>query len=262
MTTTVPRDEVAHESGGTGRLALRGAGAGLLGGVVLAMVVMVVMGLAGQGFWSPVNLGIPAFVTTVAPPLTMLPALLRAMGVALPASAMGPLGSAIASGHLSSAMAQQLGAQLESMHVPASTVAPMGQLMTGHATNATVSTLLSTMSPRARDAVMAAMPVSGGRVVLGLMLHMMMSAALGAAFFLVIVALRRRGLGVVRGTGGVIGAGVLGGAVVYAVMRWVLLPPTNSMMAFVPQWAFFAAHLMFGLVVGALLARTMVTRPA
>ncbi len=262
MTTTVPRDEVAYESSGMGRWAVRGAGAGLLGGVVLAMIMMIVMGVAGQGFWSPVNLGIPAVVTTVTPPLTMLPALIRAMGIALPASTMSQLGSAIASGHLSPAMAQQFGAQLASMHAPASAIAPMGQLMTGHATNKTVSTLLSMMSPGARDTVMAAMPVSGGRVLVGLMLHMMMSAVLGVAFFLVIAALRRRGLGAVRGAGGVIGAGVVGGAVVYVVMRWILLPPTNSMMAFVPQWAFFAAHLMFGLVVGVLLARSTVARRA
>ena len=51
-------------------------------------------------------------------------------------------------------------------------------------------------------------------------------------------------------------AGVIGGAVVYAVIRWGLLPSVNPLMAFVPQTGFFLAHLLFGLVAGALLAVT------
>ena len=41
-------------------------------------------------------------------------------------------------------------------------------------------------------------------------------------------------------------AGVIGGAVVYAVIRWGLLPSVNPLMAFVPQTAFFLAHLLPG----------------
>ena len=40
----------------------------------------------------------------------------------------------------------------------------------------------------------------------------------------------------------------------YVVLRWGLLPPVNPLMAFVPQIAFFLAHLLFGLVVGIVLA--------
>jgi hypothetical protein len=49
-------------------------------------------------------------------------------------------------------------------------------------------------------------------------------------------------------------AGVIGGAIVYVIMRWGLLPPVNPLMAFVPQIAFFLAHLLFGFVVGIVLA--------
>ncbi len=49
-------------------------------------------------------------------------------------------------------------------------------------------------------------------------------------------------------------AGVIGGAIVYVIMRWGLLPPVNPLTAFVPQIAFFLAHLLFGLVVGIVLA--------
>lgn len=235
----------------------RALGAGLAGGVVLAMIMMVVMAVVGQGFWSPVNLGIPAFVYTITPPLSMLPSLLGAMGISLPASAMGQMSAAISSGHISSAMAHQFGSLLLSMHVPAAKVQLMGQLMTGHASNSTVSQLLAGMPSSARDAVMAAMPVSSGRVLVGLVLHMMMSLLLGVSFAAVIVGARRAGLAALGTRAGVVGASIVGGGLVYVLMRWVLLPPTNSMMAFVPQWWFLIAHLMFGLVVGAILAPTL-----
>ena len=38
------------------------------------------------------------------------------------------------------------------------------------------------------------------------------------------------------------------------VRRWALLPVANPLMAFVPQIAFFLAHLLSGLVVGIVLA--------
>lgn len=57
-----------------------------------------------------------------------------------------------------------------------------------------------------------------------------------------------------RTAGGVIAAGVIGGAVVHVVMRWGLLPSVDPLMAFVPQRAFFLTHLLFGLVVGVVLA--------
>jgi len=38
------------------------------------------------------------------------------------------------------------------------------------------------------------------------------------------------------------------------IMRWGLLPPVNPLMGFVPQIAFFLARLLFGLVVGIVLA--------
>ena len=240
----------------------RALGAGLAGGVVLAMTMMVVMAAVGQGFWSPLNLGISAFVYTIAPPLVMLPSLMAAMGISLPAATMSQLSGAIASGHISSAMAKQLGTMLMSMHVPAAKVQLMGQLMMGHATNSTVSQLLEGMPSSARNAVMVAMPIDSGRVVVGLVLHMMMSLLLGVSFAAVILGARQAGISVLRTRAGVIGASMLGGMIVYVLMRWVLLPPTNSMMAFVPQLWFFIAHLMFGLIVGTILAPVLTDNPA
>jgi hypothetical protein len=99
--------------------------------------------------------------------------------------------------------------------------------MGGHATNAQVAGLMSMLPPSARATVMSAMPVSAA---------MMMRVPQ------------------MRTTGGVVAAGVIGGALVYVVMRWGLLPSVNPLMAFVPQTAFFLAHLLFGLVAGVVLA--------
>ncbi|HEY5986194.1 MAG TPA: hypothetical protein VIV12_07455 [Streptosporangiaceae bacterium] len=47
-------------------------------------------------------------------------------------------------------------------------------------------------------------------------------------------------------------AGIM--SIIYVINRWGLLPPVNPLMAFVPQLAFFLAHLLFGLIVGIVLA--------
>jgi len=223
---------------------------GFAGGLALIVVMILVMGAAGMGYASPLNLGIPAFVYTITPPLSMLPALMTLMGIHLPPAAMAQLAPALHSGHISPVMAGKLGTMLAGMHVPAAKLQMMGPLMTGHATNGTVATLLSQMSPAARNAVMSAMPVSAGRVAVGVILHFAYAGSLGVLFAALIGAaawLRVPGL---RSPAGIMTSGVIGGALVYVVMRWGLLPPTNPMMALVPQTAFFLAHLVFGLVVG------------
>ena len=44
------------------------------------------------------------------------------------------------------------------------------------------------------------------------------------------------------------------GAIVYVIMWWGLLPRVNPLMGFVPETAFFLAHLLFGLMAGMVLA--------
>jgi len=87
----------------------------------------------------------------------------------------------------------------------------------------------------------------------GAVLHFAYSGFLGVAFAMVIAAAMMMRVPLMHTAGGVIAAGVIGGAVVYAVMRWGLLPSVNPLMAFVPQTAFFLAHLLFGLVAGVVL---------
>lgn len=240
------------------RLTMPAIAAGLLGGLLMIVVMILVMGTAGMGYASPLNLGMPAFVYTIAPPAAMLPALIGAMGITLPAATMAQIGPTLQGGHyLSPAMAHQLAPMLTAMHVPAAKVSMMGDLMTGHASNHTVATLMSQLSPTARDMVMRQMPVSASHIVVGSVLHFAFAAFLGLAFFAIIIAAARVGLPGLRTSAGVIGAGVIGGAVVYVVNRWGLLPTSNPMMRLVPQTAFFLAHLLFGLVVGAVLAMVL-----
>jgi hypothetical protein len=130
----------------------------------------------------------------------------------------------------------------------------MGLLMRGKVSSATTASLLSAMSPAARAAVMNAMPVSAGQVAVGAILHFAFASFLGVAFAAIIGAAAWARVPGMRTSGGIIAAGVSGGALVYVIQRWGLLPPVNPMMAFVPQIAFFLAHLLFGLVVGIVLA--------
>ena len=238
------------------RLALPAVGAGLLGGLFMIVVMILVMGASGMGYASPLNLGMASFVYTITPPLAMFPTLMTMMGITLPAPVMSQLAGAIHSGHIPAAMVAKLGPMLVSMHVPSAKVQMIGQLMTAHATNATVATLMSQLPPSARNAVMAAMPVSAGHVVVGTILHFAFAIFLGVTFFAIIAAAAWF-FPALRSPMALMAAGVIGGAVVYVINRWALLPTVNPMMRLVPQIAFFLAHLLFGLLVGTILAMAL-----
>ncbi len=237
-------------------LALPAIGAGLAGGLLMILLMIIVMGASGMGYATPLNIGMAAFVYTIVPPLSMFPSLMSMMGINLPSSVMAQLGGAIHAGNIPAAMVAKLAPMLMSMHLPASRVALLGQLMSGKATNATVAQLMSQLPASSRNAVMAAMPVSAGNVVVGSILHFAFAAFLGIAFFAIIVGAAYM-VPALRSSTALVAAGVVGGAVVYVVNRWAILPHANPMMALVPQLAFFLAHLLFGAVVGLILAVTL-----
>lgn len=88
--------------------------------------------------------------------------------------------------------------------------------------------------------------------VVGLMGHMMNSIVLGAVFIAIARTVRLQGLVAVVG-------GMVYGLIVYAAMYWVLLrgvlsSNSASYLSANPEWAGVAAHLMFGVVLGALAA--------
>lgn len=238
------------------RLAVPAIGAGLAGGLLMIVMMILVMGASGMGYASPLNLGMSSFVYTVAPPLSMFPNLMAMMDITLPAPVMSQLAGAIQQGHIPAALVQKLGPMLVAMHVPAAKVMMIGQLMTGKATNSTVATLMHQLPPAGRNAVMAAMPVSASHVIVGSILHFGFAGFLGIAFFAIIAGAAWI-VPVLRSPMMLMAAGVIGGAVVYVVNRWALLPHSNPMMSLVPQIAFFFAHLLFGLVVGTGLAMVL-----
>ena len=88
--------------------------------------------------------------------------------------------------------------------------------------------------------------------VAGLMGHMMNSIVLGAIFIAIARAVRLQGPVAVVG-------GMVYGVIVYAAMYWVLLrgvlsSTSASFLSANPEWSWVAAHLMFGVVLGALAA--------
>jgi hypothetical protein len=89
-------------------------------------------------------------------------------------------------------------------------------------------------------------------LVVGLMGHMMNSIALGVVFLAIARAIRLHGPAAVVG-------GMVYGVIVYLGMYWVLLrgvlsATSGSFLSANPEWSWIAAHLMFGVVLGALAA--------
>ncbi|HVC32796.1 MAG TPA: hypothetical protein VNL16_04730 [Chloroflexota bacterium] len=234
------------------RVGVGGMIAGLVGGVAMIGLMIIVMGAQGSGYASPLNLGIPAFVKTITPPMSMFPTLMGMMGIHLSAAAMAQVGPAFASGHLTPAVMTKLSTMLMAMHVPAAKLHVISALMGGHATNSMMANMLSGMSPSARSAVMSAMPVTAGHVVIGAITHFVLAMILGMVFAMMIigVGIGRLDLAPLRTPAGIVAASVLGAAVVYVVNRWIILPAIDPMMRLVPEGWFLISHLLFGAVVG------------
>ena len=92
--------------------------------------------------------------------------------------------------------------------------------------------------------------------ILGLIGHMMNSVIIGAVFVAIVRALR-------PGPGVAVVAGTAYGLVVYGVMYWVLLrrvftiwaaQGVQSFLTANPEWSWVVGHLIFGMVLGGLLA--------
>jgi hypothetical protein len=88
--------------------------------------------------------------------------------------------------------------------------------------------------------------------ILGIMGHMMNSIIIGLIFLAIAAALRLRGIALVI-------AGMMYGLVVYLVMyypilRGLLSSNSGSFLSSNPEWSWVLAHLMYGMILGALLA--------
>jgi hypothetical protein len=88
--------------------------------------------------------------------------------------------------------------------------------------------------------------------VLGLMGHMMNSVIIGIIFIAIARAIHLRGVGAVIGG---VGWGVIVYVGMYRVVLRVLLASTSaSFLSANPEWSWIAGHLMYGVVLGALVA--------
>lgn len=104
-----------------------------------------------------------------------------------------------------------------------------------------------------------AFQISAGTALLGVLIHLTTGAAYGAVFGLVVPRLH-------LGRGAVLVAGLAYGAVVFVVSAFVGLPvaaaifdagdPIRNMAEMAGWWTFAIEHLLFGLVLGALVARS------
>jgi uncharacterized membrane protein YagU involved in acid resistance len=88
--------------------------------------------------------------------------------------------------------------------------------------------------------------------LVGLMGHMMNSIVFGVIFIAIARALRIQGIAAVAG-------GMVYGVIIYVGMYWVLLrgvlsSNSASYLSANPEWSGVVAHLMFGVVLGALAA--------
>ena len=96
-----------------------------------------------------------------------------------------------------------------------------------------------------------------GPALLGMVIHMMTAAMYGAVFGLIVARLR-------LGTAALAGAGLLWGAVIFALSAFIALPIAAALfgsgdqianMAEMAGWGtFFIEHLLYGLVLGLLVA--------
>lgn len=197
-------------------LAIAAVVGGLLGGLAMILINILYMGASGMGYATPLNVGMAAFTYTITPPMSMVPMLMDAM-----------------KGHATPGM-----------------MASMQALQSGHATNSTVASLMSSMPASLRDTVMVNMPVHTDHVVVGSILHFAFSIFAGGVFVVLLAMAARLRLPGMRNPLGLTIAGGIGGALLYVILRWAILPSTNPMMGNVPQGTFFISHLAFGLVVG------------
>jgi hypothetical protein len=94
-------------------------------------------------------------------------------------------------------------------------------------------------------------PVQASHLAVGAGLHFAFSAVVGITFVLVLWELARMGLGILGNYGGYVVAATAGGAILYFVMWYLVLPWANSpFKELALRGPFFVAHLIFGLLFG------------
>ena len=92
-----------------------------------------------------------------------------------------------------------------------------------------------------------------GSILLGMMIHMMLSAGFGVGFGVAVSVIARE-----AGMLTLLVLGMAAGVALWAGSTYVVAPALNGAELFtaaMPAWAWFAAHAMFGVALGALYSR-------
>jgi hypothetical protein len=220
---TLLADDTVRAAGG--RLAAAAAGGGLLGGLAMIVLLILYMGTAGMGYATPFNVALAAWVFPVRPPAAMMPALMKALA---PVAATHP-------------------AVLHAMMA----------LKSGHATNATVATLMSHLPPAQRAMALSHMPIVPAHSAVGLILHFAFAIGTGFAFTAILAGLAWLRVPGMRTPAGLVTASVIGGGLLFLIMDYGILPLLNPIMANAPTIAFLGAHLAYGLGVGVVIAAVL-----
>jgi hypothetical protein len=226
MVGSVRRGPAAAADASTGRLVGMGAIGGLVGGMAMAVFMMIWMAATGAGFWTPLSVGMASLSYRITPPASVMPMLAKMMPAHPSASVM------------QAAMAMQ----------------------TGHLTNPQMATLMKAMPVSARNMVMSAMPVQASHLLGGALFHLGFAMALGAAFGLLIAVLSRTGVAVATNRMVLAGAAVAGSALLFVVQEAAVMPSLDPIMTVFPHGAFFVAHLIFGVMLAA--AAVLALQPA
>jgi hypothetical protein len=94
-------------------------------------------------------------------------------------------------------------------------------------------------------------PLNVLHLAVGALLHMGFSIVVGVAFALILFALARGGVTLVRSWPGFVAASIVGGGVLYFVMMYLILPWANPLMCdATPRTPFFISHLVYGAIFG------------
>jgi hypothetical protein len=95
-------------------------------------------------------------------------------------------------------------------------------------------------------------PVQASHLLVGAGLHFAFSAIVGIAFALILVEISRTGLlPLLRRYAGYVAASIAGGAILYVVMWYLVLPWANSpFKELALEGPFFVGHLLYGLAFG------------
>jgi hypothetical protein len=94
-------------------------------------------------------------------------------------------------------------------------------------------------------------PLNATHLAVGAVLHMGFSVVVGVAFAGILFLLGRAGLSLLGTYGWYVAASIAGGAILYFLMMYLVLPWANPLMSNqTPRGPFFIGHLVFGLGFG------------